>query len=147
MNLKKTGIPIILATLFLSGCSHIKEDWRFNQYPRRASTWISGKYLSGEECVKTPFEVRVKFNRIIDFDAEKVANSYLKTPIKVIIIPTISNRYGNFSKGKIIIWNPMYSVFLHELAHAIAYEKYGIMDHNTQFCEVLDGLYSEWQKR
>lgn len=34
MNLKKISLLIILAMFLITGCSHIKEDWRFNQYPK-----------------------------------------------------------------------------------------------------------------
>lgn len=51
MALKKSCLLAISAAIFITGCAHIKENWRFNQYPARRSSLIS------EENLKTPFKI------------------------------------------------------------------------------------------
>lgn len=136
---------LLIPLVAMAGCGHIQSGSYYSQ----------PKYfyqMAMEGCCETPQHIKDCYQRkVIDFDVQKVANKYLKDKweIKVYEVKAFDRRnpptfgYTWYEFRQIWIWYPTYAVFLHELAHAINFERYKTTGHIKTFCEILDYLYKE----
>lgn len=114
---------------------------------------------SGEELCSTPIGIRIRLlNKPITHPEmlsffDKVKEIYPTTKTLRIFFNnrSVKRRWGlaNYSTRELLVYRRCVCVFLHELAHFVAIDKYGksALQHSSLFAKTLDELIWMWETK